>query len=100
MANDAAWQAGVDIAQGKKKKQTKIGSDKDTSDGKNKVGGLLGYMGKKIGKLHSGGTVKKTGNYRLRKGERVLTVAQQKSAGLKKVGKKNTHARKRVAGKR
>ena len=48
--------------------------------------------------FHSGGTVKKTGIYKLKKGERVLTVAQQKSVGIKK-GKKKTNARKRVASK-
>jgi hypothetical protein len=52
-----------------------------------------------ISNLHKGGIVKKTGNYRLRKGERVLTVTQQKAAGLKKGGKKKAHARKRVSSK-
>ena len=50
-----------------------------------------------LSNLHSGGTVKKTGNYRLRKGEKVLTVTQQKAVGIK-AGKKKT-TRKRVAGK-
>lgn len=51
-----------------------------------------------ISNFHKGGTVKKTGAYKLKKGERVLTVAQQKSVGIKK-GKK-TSGRKRVAGKK
>jgi hypothetical protein len=51
-----------------------------------------------MGAMHKGGIVKKTGNYRLRAKERVLTVGQQKAAGLK-VGKKKTSTRKRVASK-
>jgi hypothetical protein len=114
MANDAAWQAGVDIAQGNKKgkkdqETKKLGDDKDSSkddsSGNKKSGGMLGLMGKgasslgkQLGMKHSGGMVKKTGNYRLRKGERVLTVTQQKAVGLKK--SKKTGIKKRVATKR
>jgi hypothetical protein len=49
--------------------------------------------------MHSGGTVKKTGNYRLRKGEKVLTIAQQKSVGIKKTGKLKSSPRK-ISGKK
>jgi hypothetical protein len=106
MASDEAWQAGVDIATGakdkKKKKYTgmskkKMGGKDDSSGEKTASGNpysILSYLPK----LHHGGKVKKTGNYRLRKKEVVLTVAQQKKAGLLKKGGKKT-ARKRVAGK-
>jgi len=49
--------------------------------------------------FHSGGIVKKTGNYRLRKKEMVLTVSQQKSLGIHKSKGKKTANRKRVASK-
>lgn len=49
--------------------------------------------------FHSGGKVRKTGFYRLRKGEVVLTVSQQKAVGLKTHGKKKASSRKRVASK-
>ena len=103
MANDQAWQAGMDIAQGKKDKKTW----KPTGEGdapKKKGGGfgkkLLHVLSpiSNIGSKHKGGSVKKTGNYRLKKGEKVLTGPQQKRAGLKKGGKKK-HAKKRIAGK-
>ena len=51
-----------------------------------------------ISNLHSGGKVKRTGNYRLRKGEVVLTVKQQREVGIK-TGKKKSSSRKRVASK-
>jgi hypothetical protein len=51
-----------------------------------------------ISNFDKGGKVKKTGVYKLKKGERVLTVAQQKSVGIKR-GKKPS-GRKRVAGKK
>jgi len=51
-----------------------------------------------ISNLHKGGRVKKTGPYRLRKGELVLTVSQQKAYGLKK-GKKKATSRKRISSK-
>ena len=51
-----------------------------------------------MGSKHSGGKVTKTGPYRLRKGEIVLTVGQQKAAGLKKTAKKKSTG-KRVASK-
>ena len=49
--------------------------------------------------FHSGGKVRKTGFYKLKKDEMVLTVAQQKSVGLKKGGRKKAVGRKRVASK-
>ena len=48
----------------------------------------------------NGGHVRKTGFYKLKKGEMVLTVPQQKSVGLKKGGRKKAVGRKRVAGKK
>ena len=39
--------------------------------------------------FHSGGKVRKTGFYKLKKGEVVLTVPQQKAIGLKRGKKKN-----------
>jgi hypothetical protein len=63
------------------------------------MGGMAGGAGGAMGSKHSGGRIKKTGNYRLRKKELVLTVAQQKAAGLQKGGKKKANARKRVASK-
>lgn len=50
-------------------------------------------------KYHKGGKVRKTGVAMVKKGERVLTIAQQKSAGLKNSGKKKASTRKRVASK-
>lgn len=52
-----------------------------------------------ISNFDKGGKVKKTGVYKLKKGERVLTIAQQKSVGIKH-GKRKTSGRKRVAGKK
>lgn len=93
MANDAAWQAGVDIAtnkKGKGKKKSQLLQQPSPS--------TLADPGK-YASYHKGGTVKKTGNYRLRKKEVILTVAQQKAVGLKG-GKKKSSVRKRVASKR
>lgn len=47
----------------------------------------------------SGGKVRKTGFYKLKRGEIVLTPSQQKSVGLKKRGRKKTVGRKWVASK-
>ena len=63
----------------------------------NATSGPMGALGKLMGSKHSGGKVTKTGPYRLRKGEIVLTVGQQKAAGLKTAKKKSTG--KRVASK-
>ena len=41
-----------------------------------------------IPKLHKGGKVRKTGVYRLKKGEKVITASQEKSC-VKKRGKKS-----------
>jgi hypothetical protein len=99
MADDAAWQAGVDIGTEKKSQKKKNGS---SGNGKKEI---LGDLTSKTPnpsdntpKLHKGGRVKRTGNYRLRKKEVVLTVAQQKAAGIKR-GKKKSSVRKRVASK-
>jgi hypothetical protein len=54
-----------------------------------------------LGQMHSGGKVKKTGNYRLRKKEIVLTATQAKAAGIKGAkGKKKSVSRKRISSKR
>lgn len=52
-----------------------------------------------MGMMHKGGKVKKTGPYRLRKGEVVLTVGQQREAGLKP-SKKKSGTKKRTTSKR
>jgi hypothetical protein len=49
---------------------------------------------------HKGGRVKKGGYAKVKKNEVVLTVAQQKSVGIKKRGKKKTRTRKVAATKR
>jgi hypothetical protein len=118
MANVDAFNSGFDMGSGKKSPKKKTG-EKDGQDS-GKATGLKGYLGKKFGKhnnspkqfsepeegpvasaysFHKGGTVKKTGNYRLRKGEKVLTISQQKAAGIKKGGKKKANSRKRIASK-
>lgn len=102
MANDAAWQAGVDIAQ-KKKSDNKSKKDSWGNFGqpqKPKESGWKKFLhiASPISNLHSGGRVKRTGNYRLRKGELVLTVSQQKEYGLKKKTSKKS-SRKRVGSK-
>ncbi len=56
------------------------------------------HIASPISNLHKGGAVEKTGNYRLRKGELVLTVSQQKKHGFKKKTSKYS-SRKRVASK-
>jgi hypothetical protein len=67
--------------------------DKATKGPLGAIGGLA-----PMGSKHSGGKVTKTGPYRLRKGEIVLTVGQQKAAGLKKTAKKKSTG-KHVASK-
>lgn len=49
--------------------------------------------------LHKGGSVRKTGNYRLRKGEIVLTREQQKAHGITRKSAGKRRAGKRVARK-
>jgi len=109
MANQDAWQSGWDkgtATANKNKKKTDDTGDKDEKKKSSKKGSgssssgnpwsILNY----IPKLHNGGKVKKTGNYRLRKKEVVLTATQAKAAGIKGAqGKKKTGARKRVSGK-
>jgi len=98
MANDDAWQAGLDIGSGKnkksKKKPNKNRADKDgPTSGAASGGGNPYSILKYLPLKHSGGKVKKTGAYRLKRGETVLTKTQMKSMR----GKKS--ARKRVSGK-
>ncbi len=96
MANSDAFQSGVDIGMGKK-------STKKSSKGVGQVTTSAGqtlYPDAPLKSYHKGGRVKKTGPARLKKGELVMTVSQQKSAGLKKNGRKKSNARKRVASKR
>jgi hypothetical protein len=117
MANDAAWQAGVDIAtkgRGKAKDQDKD-QDGDKAQGGKKPGGLIGLeskgltaLGNKMtrkkpasgavkggagsaggqapsymsfqpvaGSLKKGGRVRKTGLYRLHKGEDVIPAKRR-----------------------
>lgn len=95
MANDDAWssgwQQGAGAAQKKKDKKAQGGASKS---------GIAPTGDMSLPKLHSGGKVKKTGNYRLRKGEAVLTIGQQKEVGIKKDGKKKSgSSRKRIASK-
>jgi hypothetical protein len=99
MANDEAWQAGMDIAaKGKYGKRGK--KAKDAESGGKALGDVAGgVVASLLPTLHKGGRVRKTGNYRLKKGEVVLTVAQQKAHGLKKEKRKSS-SRKRVAAKR
>jgi hypothetical protein len=62
--------------------------DKNSSKGRNLMkgirqvaqgkGGESGSVGGDIAALHSGGKVRKTGSYRLRKGETVMTKGQVK----------------------
>jgi len=95
MANDDAWASGWSQGAGaaqKKKDKKALAPAKAGIAPTGDLGGLP--------KLHSGGKVKKTGNYRLRKGEAVLTVTQQKEAGIKKSGKKKSETRKHTVSKR
>jgi hypothetical protein len=107
MANDDAWQAGIDIAAQRQGKQGQQGQGKEqkqklskpvgqvtTSDGQT----LTPSAPMKLSNYHKGGKVKKTGPANLRKGEIVMTAKQQQKAGLKK-GKKKASAKKRVASK-
>jgi hypothetical protein len=86
MADDAAWAAGVDIGKNSKYSRNKKTTDKDT----NTPAVPSSYK--------KGGRVKKTGLAKVHKGEKILTVAQQKVAGIKK-GKRKPSVYKRVAGK-
>lgn len=102
MANDAAWQAGVDIAtkhKDEKNKKDSWGNFGQPQKPKESGWKKFLHIASPISNLHKGGTVKKTGNYRLRKKEMVLTVAQQKAAGIKNGSKKKASARKRVVSK-
>ncbi len=87
MANDEAWQAGMDIASKRKNKK----------NGKGNL--LVQASADKMASPKSfkkGGKVKKSGYARVHKDEVVLTAGQAK--GRRKSGKKKA-ARKRVARK-
>jgi hypothetical protein len=96
MANDDAWSAGWAQGSGAAQKR-KDKKDKTKTEKPKQFSGSLDPS--TLASFHKGGTVKKTGPYRLRKGEKVLTIQQQKSAGLKNTGKKKASYRKRVASK-
>ena len=109
MANDDAWQAGIDIASDRKDKQKKnakkpktgAGETADAAKGGGGGGGIFNkimHVLSPISNLKTGGRVRKTGLHKLHKGELVLTAKQQRAAGLKK-SKGKAHSRKRVAGK-
>ena len=95
MADNGAWQDGVDIAGKSKyghKNRDKNNQDQQQAPKKKSGGGLfskLMHVAFPISNLHKGGTVKKTGVYKLKKGEKVLTAAQQKAHGIKKTTKKS-----------
>ena len=94
MANDDAWSSGWAQGSGaaQKKKDKKSAAQPQKQSGMNMLAGA-------VGAFHKGGKVKKTGNYRLRKGEAVLTVKQQREVGIKKGGKKKANHKKRIASK-
>ena len=94
MANDDAWSAGWSQGSGAAQKK----KDKKKSTVPKQFSGYVDPAG--LFSFHKGGTVKKTGAYRLKKGEKVLTVAQQKSVGIKSTGKKKSSSHKRVASKK
>ena len=104
MANDDAWQAGIDIASkhgdtkrakksaGKSAQTVGAGAAQSGGGGKKNPWSILSYIPLK----HSGGKVRKTGPYRLKKGERVLTATQQKSLGLKKKRAKKSQNKRTI----
>jgi hypothetical protein len=94
MANADAFNSGFDAGMGKKSKKKKGKGDGNSELIQQPTPATIANPMR-----HSGGKIRKTGDYRLRKGERVLTIAQQKAVGIKK-GKKKAHGRKRVAGKK
>lgn len=105
MANDDAWSSGWsqgdNAAQKRKDKPKKQKNDKNTGGTEDTVTGLSGNpysILSYLPKLHSGGKVKKTGAYRLKKNEVVLTSTQAKAAGIKK-GSKKTGSKKSVSKK-
>jgi hypothetical protein len=114
MANDEAWQAGMDIAQKHRDKKDKKKKKGKGNDGDEKKSGLMSYIKKKFSsspkqltgnldasptELHKGGLVKKSGYAKVRKGEVMLTAKQARSFG-RKAGKRKTVTRKRVSSKR
>jgi hypothetical protein len=111
MANVDAFNSGVDIGLGSTKKgrqklSAQKGKQKDDSSSESsadktiKIGDFnKGNTSAVPSSYKKGGKVKKTGLAKVHKGEKVLTVAQQKKASLKK-GKRKSIAHKRIAGKR
>jgi hypothetical protein len=104
MANAEAFQNGIDAGMGKKKaknvKPKKDGTPKP-DNASLKPDKFTMSNPPTLGQMHSGGKVKKTGNYRLRKKEIVLTSTQAKAAGIKGAkGKKKAVSRKRISSKR
>ena len=99
MANVDAFNQGFDAGMGKtdqkKKKSTK---DNNTNSGPVSQPGYDFSSRYAMPKLHKGGKVKRTGAYRLKKGEIVLTAVQAKSHGVK-TGKKKSGSHKRTASK-
>jgi hypothetical protein len=95
MANDQAWQAGMDIAQERKDKKSwgNFGQKPQKKEsGWKKVLHVLSP----VSNFDHGGPVKRTGLYKLKKGEHVLTAKQARMHGIKGRGKKK-NGKKRVA---
>jgi hypothetical protein len=97
MANDQAWQAGMDIAQ-KRRDRKDWGNFGQKPQKKESGWKKFLHIASPITNFDQGGAVKKTGVYKLKKGEHVLTASQAKAQGLKTGKKKGT--RKRTASKR
>ena len=97
MANDQAWQAGVDIAQ-KRKDRKDWGNFGQKPQKKESGWKKFLHITSPISNFKKGGHVKKTGMYKLHAGEHVLTASQAKAHGFGKGKKKGT--RKRTASKR
>lgn len=82
MADDAGGGGGVGLAKGIVGAFTKTssgggsGGSGSSSSKKQSIEDSLDAMLPDLPKLHKGGKVKRTGAYRLRKGERVLTAKQ------------------------
>jgi hypothetical protein len=84
MANDDAWSAGIQMGSNASQKRKVDKSEKKLSGIKNIAGNPNNSMqttsaqSPLIGSKKKGGKVKRTGAYRLHKGERVLTVRESK----------------------
>ena len=80
MANQAAFQAGIDRGEGGKKKQ-KSGGKPDTDTGDFGIAAVAKAI---PGSFKHGGKVRKTGFAKVHKGEEVLTKAQRKKVARKR----------------